>query len=155
MGAPKGNQFWKKRSKHGRNRIIKDAKTLADASDEYFEWCVDNPIIEIDFRGKELARVELPHPRVFQKGELARFCHVCEWDVINNLREVNKDFVQVITRIEGIIRDQKYTHAVVGMFNSNIVARDLGLVDKKDVAVDDKRKDVNELFPGTDELTED
>lgn len=153
MGAPKGNQFWKKRSKHGRNRIIKDAKTLADASDEYFQWCIDNPIIEIDFRGKLLTRIELPHPRVFQKGELARFCHVSEWRLIDDLKELNKDFLQVITRIEGIIRDQKYTHAVVGMFNHNIVARDLGLADKHDHTIDDKRAKIDEVFPSTEELT--
>lgn len=135
MAAAKNNQYWKKRSKHGRNKIIKDPETLAKASDEYFEWCVNNPIIEIDYRGKDLVKIELPHPRVFQKGELARFCNVAQWRTIDELKEGNNDFSQVITRIEGIIRDQKYTYAVVGMFNSNIVARDLGLKDKSESSV--------------------
>ena len=130
MGAPKGNQFWKKRSKHGRDKIITDPQCLADAADEYFQWCVDNPIIEIDFRGKDLSRVEIPHPRVFKKGEFSRFCHVAQWRTIEELRKDHDDFPQIITRIEGIIADQKYTYAVVGMFNSTIVSRDLGLTDK-------------------------
>lgn len=132
MGAPKGNQYWKMRSKHGRDRIIDNPEILAEASDEYFQWCVDNPIIQIDYRGKELKKIELPHPRAFKKEEFARFCGLCEWDLINDLRKVSKDFSEVITRIEKTIADQKYTYAVVGMFNSLIVARDLGLKEQTD-----------------------
>lgn len=153
MAAPKENQYWKLRSKHGRDRIIQDPQTLADASDEYFQWCIDNPIIQIEYKsaGGELIKVELPHPRVFKKGELARFCNVSEWDVINDLRSVSEDFIQVITRIEGIIRDQKYTYAVVGMFNSNIVARDLGLVDHKEM----KQTNINQLEDKEDKELDD
>lgn len=125
-----GNQYWKLRSKHGRDRIVKDPKTLLKAADEYFQWCIDNPVIEIDYRGKNLERVELPHPQVFQKGALARWCGLSEWRLIEDLRKLNNDFSQVVTHIEGIIRDQKFKYGMVGMFNSNIVARDLGLTDK-------------------------
>lgn len=125
-----GNQYWKLRSKHGRDKIIKDPEVLNKASDEYFQWCIDNPIIEIDFRGKDLKEVKLPHPQVFQKGALARWCGLSEWRLIEDLRKDSDDFSQVITRIEGIIRDQKFKYATVNMFNSNIVARDLGLTDK-------------------------
>ena len=131
MSAPEGNQYWKKRSKHGRDRVIVDPVTLSEASDEYFQWCLDNPVIEIDFRGKDLTRIEIPHPRVFKKEELSRFCGLAQWRSIEELRPISEDFSQVITYIENIIRDQKYTYAVVGMFNSNIVSRDLGLVDNK------------------------
>lgn len=154
MSATKGNEFWKLRSTHGRKRIIQSPEMLSNAADEYFQQCIDNPIIEIDYRGKDLVRIELPHPKVFQKGELARFCHVSQWSVINELKGVSEDFVQVVTRIEGIIHDQKFQHAAVGMFNSNIVARDLGLSDKKDIAVIDGRKTASELFPSTDEIKE-
>ena len=130
MAAPKNNQYWKQRSKHGRNKIIKSHEFLAKASDEYFQWCIDNPIIQIDYRGKDLIKVELPHPRVFKKEEFARFCGLSEWRLITDLTKDSKDFSQVITRIEKVIADQKYTYAVVGMFNSTIVSRDLGLADK-------------------------
>jgi hypothetical protein len=66
---------------------------------------------------------------------LARFCHLCKWESIDQLKDVSEDFVEVITYIEGIIRDQKYAHATVGMFNANIIARDLGLKDKKEIEV--------------------
>lgn len=135
MPFQKGNQYWKHRSKHGRDRIIQDPETLANAADEYFQWCTDNPLYTIDYRGKDAQEVVFPHPRVFQKGEFARFCHLSEWRLIEDLRAVSDDFSQVITRIEGIIRDQKYMNAVIGVFNSNIVARDLGLKDSTEQTI--------------------
>lgn len=125
-----GNQYWKLRSKHGRDRIIQDPQALAESADEYFQWCIDNPIYEVDYRGKDLQKVKLPHPMVFQKGELARFCGVAKWETIEDLKTVSKDFLEVVTHIEGIIHDQKFKYGIVGMFNSNIVARDLGLAEK-------------------------
>lgn len=134
MPAPKKNQFWKLRSKHGRNRIIKEPDVLSMAADEYFQWCIDNPILEEDFMncaGKP-TKVIKNHPRAFKKNELARFCHFARWESISQLKDI-KGFLDVITCIEGVIADQKYTYAVVGMFNSNIVARDLGLKDNTDI----------------------
>ncbi len=132
MSAEIGNQYWKKRSKHGRDAIIQDVETLEKASDEYFQWCHDNPIMELDYKiaGGEIVPVSIPHPRAFKKEEFARFCGLSEWRLITDLRKKGKDFSQVITHIEKSIADQKYDYAVVGMFNSNIVARDLGLKDE-------------------------
>lgn len=140
MGAPKGNQFWKLRSKHGRDRIIQDPETLAKASDEYFQWCIDNPIEVKDFKSTKhgIEEVYYSHPRVFTKEGLALFCDVAQWRVIAQLTDVSEDFKQVVTRIEGIISNQKYTYAVIGVFNSNIVARDLGLADHKDITSEGK-----------------
>ena len=128
-----GNQFWRKRSKHGRDAIIESPGQLAEAADEYFMECEENPIVEQDFRGAKTAEVQLTHPKVFLKGEFARFCGLSEWRLIDDLKQKSNDFSQVITRIEGIIRDQKYSYAVCGMFSATIVSRDLGLTDKKDL----------------------
>lgn len=131
--APKGNQYWKARTKHGRDRVIQSPVVLADAIDEYFQWCIDNPLIEIDFRGKDLERIELPHPRVFKKEELARFVGLSQWRLLTDLINVNRDFSQIIKEAEKVIEDQKYSYAVVGMFNANIIARDLGLKDNSEI----------------------
>lgn len=151
MAADEGNQYWKKRSKHGRDKIIQSSEFLKDASDEYFQWCVDNPIIQTDFRGKDLMEIHLPHPRVFKKEEFARFCGVSKWETISQLKADSEDFLEVITYIEGIISDQKYTYAVVGMFNSNIVARDLGLTDstKTDLTTNGKDLQAKQLTDDT------
>lgn len=133
MSAPIGNQFWKLRSKHGRDRIISEPEILLQASDEYFKHCIDNPIIQMDIRGKDADTVYIEHPRVFQKDELAVFCGVAKWETISQLKSLSQDFLEVITRIESIISSQKFAHAAVGMFNSNIIARDLGLRDNADI----------------------
>lgn len=135
MAAPKGNQFWKARSKHGRDSIVQDVETLENAADEYFQWCDDNPILEMDYKvaGGEIVPVSLPHPRAFKKEEFARWCGLSEWRLVTDLANKGEDFSQVITRIEKTIADQKYDYAVVGMFNATIVARDLGLSDRQDV----------------------
>lgn len=144
MAYPKKNAYWKLRSKHGRNRIIKDPEALMESANDYFQMCVDNPLIEIDFKGKDLQRVEIPHPKVFQKDELAIFSGCNQWSTINDLKKVNDDFFQVVTHIEKVIRGQKFQYAAVNMFNSNIIARDLGLKDRKDVTTDDQSINLTE-----------
>lgn len=128
MAAPEGNQFWKLRSKHGRDKIFESPELLWDAACEYFEWCEANPLIEIDFKGKDADRVELPKMRAFTWDALEIFLG------IDSLRwyktsATHKDFLQVITRIEKIIYSQKFTGAAAGLLNPNIIARDLGLKD--------------------------
>ena len=43
MAAPKGNQFWKLRSKHGRDKLFATPDLLWQAACEYFEWCDKHP----------------------------------------------------------------------------------------------------------------
>ncbi len=47
MAAPLGNQFWKLRSKHGRDKIFADPETMWEAACDYFQWCVDTPLMEV------------------------------------------------------------------------------------------------------------
>jgi len=138
MPAPIGNKFWELRLKHGRDRIIKSPEELWQNACEYFSWCLDNPIIEVDFRGKDIEQIELPHPRVFQKDAFAVACGLSKWESINDLKSVNEDFLEVITRIEKIIYTQKYEHAAIGMFNASIIARDLGLKENIDTTTNGK-----------------
>ena len=114
-----------------RDRIITDPKDLMDLANAYFKKCLDNPCIikTIDPRGETITE----KPKVFQKDELALECGVAQWRTINDLKGVSEDFMQVVTYIEKTIRTQKMQWGYVGVFNSNIVARDLGLKDSTDV----------------------
>lgn len=42
MAAPKGNQFWMLRSKHGRDKLFATPEALWEAACEYFQWCDEN-----------------------------------------------------------------------------------------------------------------
>lgn len=104
-----------------------------DAACEYFQWCEDNPLIEIDFRGKDANEVELPKMRPFTIQGLCRYLD-CNTKYFNDFRDAkHKDFSEILTRIMDTIYEQKFTGAASGFLNPNIIARDLGLADKKEV----------------------
>ncbi len=132
MAAPIGNKFWLNRSKHGRDKLFSSPEILWKEACEYFEWCEANPLIEIDFKGKDADRVEIPRMRAFTWEGLEVFLDVYSLrDYKTN--EDYKDFSQVITRIERIIYSQKFSGAASGFFNATIIARDLGLRDKQEI----------------------
>ena len=132
MGAPLGNQFWKNRSSHGREKLFSSPEILWQEACRYFEWCDNNPLIEVDYKGKDADRVDIPHMRAYTWNGLEVFLD------INSLREYKtnelyKDFSQVISRIGKIIDTQKFEGAAAGLLNANIIARDLGLSDKQEL----------------------
>jgi len=133
MPAPAGNRFWEQRTKHGRDKLFSSPEVLLSAAMEYFQWCEDNPLMEIDYRGKDVIQVELPKMRAFTWDGLELFLG------IYSLRDYKtnpdyKDFSQVITQIGKIIDNQKFTGAAAGLLNANIIARDLGLKEHTDLS---------------------
>lgn len=133
MPAPKGNEFWKLRSKHGRDKLFASPELLWEAACEYFQWCEDNPLIEVDFKGKDAERVELPKMRALTIHGLCIYLGV-NTKYFNDFRDAgHEDFSEVLTRIMDIIYNQKFTGAAAGFLNPNIIARDLGLTDKKEL----------------------
>jgi len=150
MSAPKGNEFWKLRLKHGRDYKIATAKEIEDNFEEYANWIEDNQLIEVDFRGKDATKVQLPKMRAMTKEHFALACGLSGWDYLEKYKERGEDFKEIITRIEKFIYYQKFSGAAAGFFNANIIARDLGLKDQSDVNLNDQRKVVGDMFP--DEL---
>lgn len=142
MAAPKGNQFWKLRSKHGRDKLFASPELLLEAAYEYFEWCDNNPfkqdnieLVKVNGVGDEIRREPLDKMRPYTLNGLCIYLD-CSPQYFRNFQDNNKDaedFMAVITRIQEIIYEQKFTGAASGFFNSNIIARDLGLADKKEI----------------------
>jgi len=140
MAAPINNQFWKLRSKHGRDKIFTTPNMMLEAAYEYFKWCEKNPLMEVDFRGSQLKKIELPKMRAYTIQGLTCFLDVNTLyfnDFEDGLKgkkdEISKDFSKVITHVKEIIYNQKFVGAAAGFLNPNIIARDLGLSDKSDV----------------------
>lgn len=130
MPAPQGNQFWKLRSKHGRDKLFESPEVLWEEACAYFEWCDKNPLESIEYYGKDAERCEVPKMRAYTWSGLEHYLD------IESLRDYKtnpnyKDFSQVITRIEKIIYTQKFEGAAAGLLNANIISRDLGLLDKQ------------------------
>lgn len=131
MAAPKGNEFWRQRSKHGRDKIFSTPEILWEAAQEYFEATDKRKWNKVDFKGKDAEEVLIPTDTPYTLTGLRLFIDVDAKTWLNYKN--NKDFFQVITRIEEIIYTQKFEGATVGAYNANIIARDLGLADKSEV----------------------
>jgi hypothetical protein len=149
---PNGNGFWKLRSKHGVDKIFATPEIMWEAACEYFLACEENPLIEVDFKGKDSERVHIPRMRAFTMERLCLFLDVhkgyfLEFKKALKDDQLGRDFSRVITRIEQTIYSQKFEGASAGFLNANIIARDLGLKDTVVNEVDDKRKQIDELFP--------
>lgn len=148
MGFEQGNKLWQKRAKHGRDKIFSNADDLWHSAIEYFKYCDDNPWIKYEaIKSGEMAGELIPIPvsRPYTLTALCIFLGVNTKyfsDFKKALKENEEDFSEVVSRIEETIYSQKFEGATVGLFNSNIIARDLGLVDKQETKNETKVEQV-------------
>jgi hypothetical protein len=148
MPAPTGNKFWLLRSKHGRDKLFASPTLLWKAACQYFDWCENNPLMEVEqakgnskpVQDEESGQwvfppnlIELPKMRAFTLHGLCLYldCNTAYFRSFKAQERAQKeDFSTVIAKIEEIIYNQKFTGAAAGFLNANIIARDLGLKDK-------------------------
>lgn len=145
MGAPKGNQFWRQRSKHGRELLFSSPDLLRQAVAEYFQFVDDNPwrSVEAKVVNKAIKKVKIPKPIPYTLTGLYLYLGCSQtWamnfkarlpDIKELDEETKKDFLRVFDEIEQIMYTQKFSGAAAGFFNANIIARELGLADKQEV----------------------
>lgn len=131
MGAPLNNQFWRLRSKHGRDKIFEDPETFKDAAYDYFDKCDNNPWnkMEVVKTGVEAGKLlPVPTQKPYSIKGLCIFLGITEQTFLNYEGNENyKDFFEVFTHIRDIIENNQLEGATVGAYNANIVARKLGL----------------------------
>lgn len=151
-----GNQFWNLRSRHGMEKLFSTPDLMWEAATEYFEWATKNPLMEVQqaksvgkpYKDKKTKKVkfpsntiELPKMRAFTLQGLCRYlCVNTQYfkTFKAQLKESDPqytDFNTIITRIEEIIYEQKFTGAAAGFLHHNIIARDLGLQDNQKIEV--------------------
>ncbi|MDC7940300.1 DNA-packaging protein [Raoultella ornithinolytica] len=136
MAAPKGNKFWQARSKHGRNPKFTNPDILWEACCEYFDWVEKHPLWEtkaFSFQGT-ITKARLPKMRAMTISGLCIFLDIADstWDQYRT----KKGFSVITTRVEKLIYEQKFSGAAADLLNPNIIARELGLVEKKSVEGD-------------------
>lgn len=138
MAAPAGNEFWKLRYKHGRDKAFSSPEKLWEAACEYFQWVNDNPLYEkkaFAFQG-DVVYATLPKMRAMSLSALCLYIG-CNESYLRNFknqkRKNSEDFSSVIEMIERTVYNQKFEGASADMLNANIIARDLGLIDKQDL----------------------
>lgn len=103
---------------------------------EYFEWCDSNPWHKNDFIRSGDNAGKLVHLETARPYTITGLCLHLEIsdDTFQNYshKDGYEAYFGICKRIRQIIYTQKFEGAAVGAFNANIIARDLGLVDKKE-----------------------
>lgn len=133
MPAPVGNQFWKQRSSHGRKPVFPCPDALWEACCEYFQWVEENPLKEAQafaYQGNVTVH-ELSKMRAMTVAGLCIFLDISTqaWGEYRD----RDGYGDVTSRVDEIIRTQKFEGASAGLLNANIIARDLGLADKSEL----------------------
>lgn len=121
----------------GKPKYIESPEKMWELFKEYVEHEKNNPLFKIEYVGKEGNEVStaLQVPITFEGFE----CYLADKGVINDLGdyvsnkgEAYTEYSTIITRINNNCFVNNFKGASVGLFNANIIARKLGLVDKKE-----------------------
>jgi len=142
----KGNQFWKQRSKHGKDKLFASPELLWEAACEYFKWCDENPHLEskpFAYQG-EISLAVVPKMRAYTMGGLCLYlgCNEAYFRIFKgSLRENSHDYNTIIALIEDTITEQQFSGAASDLLNANIIARKQGLAEKMntDITVNEIR----------------
>ena len=118
-----------------KHKYIKSPEQLWGYFCDYVKHESQNPMFKADYVGKEGERVNTPLqvPITFEGFE----CYLADLDIIQDLGHYAantggnyESYCTIITRIRKNCFVQNYKGAAVGLFNANLVAKKLGLVDK-------------------------
>lgn len=128
--------FWKARATVGRPMLFSSPEMLWGACLEYFDWVEDHPLMEERlFAGGADGPVKRGYAhklRVMTLGGLCLFLD-CRKDTWLDYAKM-PGFSDVCAAAEAVIREQKFAGAAADLFNVAIIARDLGLVDKRSIS---------------------
>lgn len=142
-----GNQFWRLRTKHGRDKLFSDAETLWREACLYFDWCDRHPLKKaelVKYKGAyEEAGVTLA--RAYTMDGLTRYLGVSGSyfrTAKSRLREKierggaavsETRLLETIELIEQTVRTQQIEGAAAGIFSAGLVARLNGLAENTNV----------------------
>ena len=149
----KDSQYWDKRKsegvkfiKSGRKMNLESPEQLWGLACDYFKQQDATPWEKTDFKGKDAVKVSIPTSAPYLWSGFEDF--LFERGVCSSLKDyrtasrkpkeeqgIYAPFSEVITHIDKIMLTQKISGAMVGAYNSNLVARLEGLVDKTETDV--------------------
>ena len=155
MTAPKGNQFWKARSKHGRKMIFESPDKLWSCCEDYFEWVDSTPLFEskVFHSAGNVTKVPVQKMRAMTINGLCCYLNIGLQTWYDY--KVREGFSDICERVESLIWCQKFEGAAANLLNPSIIAREIGLSDKIDANHSSNGIKVIELrtdFSGSDDL---
>lgn len=148
MAAPIGNQYWKL-AKNFKKPKSYQPEELIDKAIEYAKWCDENPLQEEKAFANGTTKV-VSKMRVMTIQGFRVYAGIVRATFYNY--EKQEEYLDIITRIRDIFESQSKEGAAGGLLDTNIIARLLGLAEKKSIDLNDNRKSVDDLFPKDDEI---
>ena len=81
-----------------------------------------------------LEHTQIEKVRAFTQSGLCSFLSISPQTFDNYGKR--QDFLEIYSRVKNLIFSQKFENAAAGQLNANIIARDLGLADKKEEKIE-------------------
>ena len=129
MAARKGNKYYLL-AKSWREKDYTPEELLACA-EACLKWCKENPLIEIDYRGKDLERIELPKLRATTLYRFFVFAEISRTTF--ETYEKLQAYSAITTRIRNMFTANNVEGAAGGFLNPNIIARIEGLSERQEL----------------------
>jgi hypothetical protein len=144
MAAPKGNQYYKLRSKDGRSKIFdeKNQDIIVDEAIKYINHLEDNPVIvkEMIRSGEKAGTlIDVTKPRIPSVRGFCVWLGIDSRTFANYQRNENyKDFFQTFQYVSDIFDNILQEEGLTGNANPAIAAMLLNLKSKHDVTSENK-----------------
>lgn len=121
-------------SRLGQPPCFNSPEEMLERAIEYFKWCEDNPLGEHKIFAQQGTIIDgkVNHKRPYTQAGLCVYLGISE-QTWRNYRDSNPAYFEVTKLITDAMYDQKFAGASAGIFNANIIARDLGLKDKSEI----------------------
>lgn len=137
-----GNNYWTMRKRHGRKMAFESSEALWNKCVEYFEWIEANPLKEsklVSYQGESKLQ-EVPRMRAMTIEGLCLFIGITRETWIQYRSKPN-GFSEIVSDVDEIIREQKFTGAAADLLNANIISRDLNLMESHSHEISGKNGD--------------
>lgn len=123
-----------------KDAVYSSPSQLWKACVSYFEWVTENPLKEEQVFSNG-SRMTVNRPRAMTLEGLCIHLGISRktWQNWRNRYTESGDISRLIEVVDNIIYSQKFEYAAVGMMNSSLISRDLGLADRSEITGRDGR----------------
>ena len=137
MGAPKGNKYAEGCETSGQPKCFSTPGEWLNAVNSYFDWCDNNPWMKNEAlkSGVDAGKIiQIPTQRPYLIEGLCNYLGISLQTFYNyESKDEYKEYFEISKYARNRIVNQNLEGGYVGAFDSGLVARKLGLIDKKEV----------------------
>ena len=130
------SHFWNVRTNPiNTKQLLADPEALKQIACQYFEWCVQNPLIAHTYRNKDNQLIQVEKLRPFTQAGLCAYLGCSRTTWASHSRPPSsfddtprsEELFAAVDWINVIIYEQKFSGAAAGLLNTSIISRELRL----------------------------